>query len=158
MALPGPVYFAVPLPYKTIFSILNDHLGVISDFDLWSTLYTRTLFAQVLYRIGYNLVYSLMRISIKGPVAFMNLIMHQQIIKSCLMRISIKGPVAFMNLIMHQQIMHQQMFSDGARTSSLKDKCPDMLKSIGHLSWWLKPSIRHSHIEAFERSYFMWTP
>ena len=25
--------------------------------------------------------------------------------------------------------------SDGARTRSLKDKCPDSLKSIGHLSW-----------------------
>ena len=39
--------------------------------------------------------------------------------------------------------------SDGARTFSLKGKCPDSLKLIVHLSWWLKPSIRHSHIEGF---------
>ena len=33
----------------------------------------------------------------------------------------------------------------------LKDKCSDLLKLIGHLSWWLKLclSIRHSHIRSF---------
>ena len=28
-----------------------------------------------------------------------------------------------------------ETYSEGARTCSLKDKCPDLLKSTGHLSW-----------------------
>ena len=35
------------------------------------------------------------------------------------------------------------LLSNGARTCSLKDKCPELLKSIGHLFWWLIPPIRH---------------
>ena len=62
--------------------------------------------------------------------------------------------IFFCNLFLDKELLFNclpSIISDGERTCSLKDKCPDSLKSIGHLSCWLKPSIRHSHTEVFER-------
>ena len=51
--------------------------------------------------------------------------------------------VSFKSLILYHKSRHGIVwlrdkhvdYSDGARTCSLKDKCPDSLKSVGHLSW-----------------------